>query len=540
MNENLRLKTISFAVVTSLICSIGPAFASPKPSTSRMPDVNSGVAQTSDRLSVTFPPTNHFVQDFSIIPSTELDGFISLFPPCQNVQSGNCIESLEFRQKESQTWTPAKLFTEFLAKDRGTLSAVRSSNTGKYWYYGNQSASENKFELNFGGASIWNIPEFPHEGGTQYKVSVSYSTMATGSNSDPNIFNFDIEPIQTFTPDNPATCTESAFLGSLDLARLQKCGDGLVRIPPVPQWFNFVKHDFPSNIELRLKVKPGNTQRKMSTWFNGRIGSPMIEVKLNEIVLAGAPLKVPISQTASLACSSLTMEIKREVFASLADPNICSTGKFGWNWFSETSGYRAMSVFRSFEPFVKELGKISLWSIGSTNVSNRCKQESFAGVVTSDAQVYESEIPNFNDQTKVLEYSIASPHLDSVGNANRGNFHLALSHALAKCLWGEGSPISLEYVNVQIIYQDGEKSVGTLHLRNSQDWIFLDIDNFGFSAPKIQINLLRGSQLSAPTVTPIPGGIKKNVKITCIKGKIRKTVSGASPKCPTGFKRLKN
>ena len=51
---------------------------------------------------------------------------------------------------------------------------------------------------------------------------------------------------------------------------------------------------------------------------------------------------------------------------------------------------------------------------------------------------------------------------------------------------------------------------------------------------------LVAAALAAPTPTATPSTsakpVVKKYKITCVKGKVKKFVTGTAPKCPTGYK----
>ena len=529
------------------LLSTSTGWADERPYSSRFQEIYSGSATNPEDISVTFLPTSFYENDFSIPPTQGSSWYTAVFPPCSEVASSNCIEGLEMRTVDSETWTAGTLKYQFNAANRSTLTAMRDPQRNIFWYFGNSAAEDNSLGINFGGASLWSFPDFKHEGGETYKVSIDFSTFAVGSAQTPNIFDFNVTPVRSYAPIS-ATCTETAYLGPLDTQRLPSCGNGLTRIQPEPKEFNYVTYDFPKNVEVRIKVKLGKLKPLLSTWFNGRIGKPEININADQIYISGSPLMVPYSKTPPIKCASLPKASRSLIRAELSDQGLCGVGKSGYNLMIGSSSPIAdvtpIQIFSSFEPFLKELGKASFWSLTSFSEDSRCKTSELAGLVTSDAQAYATAVPTFNEQTKILEYSIASPHLDSNGQANSGNFSLALRKTYAKCLWGPNVPLTREYAQIQILNNDGNMKVGTILLRDQGDWIYLDISNFGFSVPRIDISFKDASLTKLPSSAEISDPGKKKpagkliLTIKCKKGTKLLAVKGAAPKCPTGFRKV--
>lgn len=539
---------VVFALILALSFPATNASADEIPQSSRFQEIHSGSAESPEDLTVTFRPTSFFESDFSIPPIEGSNWYTAVFPPCDEVTISNCIEALEMREVGSDTWRVGTLNYQFKAKNRSTLTAMRDPQNNRFWYYGDSAAEDNSLGINFGGASLWSFPNLVHEGGASYKVSVAYSTFAIGSAQTPNIFDFNVTPVKSYLPNNPATCTETAYLGPLDTQKLPSCGNGLSRISPEPKEFNYVAFDFPKNVEVRIKVRLGKLKSLMSTWFNGRIGKPEINMNSDSISISGTPLMVPFSKTSIIKCATLSASARALVRAALSESGQCGIGKSGYNWVAGSTTAKIdvgpIEIFKAYEPFVRELGKASYWSLTSFSENSKCKSDDLAGVVTSDAQVYATAVPTFNDVTRVLEYSIASPHLDSKGQPNSGNFSLALNKKYAQCLWGENVPLTKEYVQIQILNSDGNPKIGVISLRDLGDWIYVDISNFGFSVPKIGISF-KDSEVKSPTSPPkvstpakSSATTKPSIAIKCKKGTKILAVKGTAPKCPSGYKKV--
>lgn len=104
---------------------------------------------------------------------------------------------------------------------------------------------------------------------------------------------------------------------------------------------------------------------------------------------------------------------------------------------------------------------------------------------------------------------------------------------MARCLYGfTDAPVS---ATASVTSENGSSNVATSILNEKNGWLHLGAYGFTYSTPTISVKL---------TGTPIPEEvpvkaptISVSKSIICVKGKVKKTVSGSSPKCPTGFKK---
>jgi hypothetical protein len=113
----------------------------------------------------------------------------------------------------------------------------------------------------------------------------------------------------------------------------------------------------------------------------------------------------------------------------------------------------------------------------------------------------------------------------------------------AKCIYGfTDAPIQ---ATVSISKEGGETTNIATELVSIQNgWMNLSANNFTFSDPTIRIKLTQEKAAAKPTptasATPSPTASKvaaSKITITCIKGKLKKMVTGTKPVCPTGYKK---
>jgi hypothetical protein len=85
----------------------------------------------------------------------------------------------------------------------------------------------------------------------------------------------------------------------------------------------------------------------------------------------------------------------------------------------------------------------------------------------------------------------------------------------------------------------------------SNGWLKMSAKGFSYSSPTIKVKLTQDAPAPTPspsasvtptpaaTATPAPAAspVAKKSTITCIKGKMTKTVTAVKPTCPTGYKK---
>jgi hypothetical protein len=161
------------------------------------------------------------------------------------------------------------------------------------------------------------------------------------------------------------------------------------------------------------------------------------------------------------------------------------------------------------------------------------------GFINTNATAYVSGPPTFNEQTQSLDYSVAAPHFAKDGSVFKGHYSIQLDANTARCMFGlKGTNLK---ATLSILNDKGESNVITSVAKEDKGWFNFSVAGFTFSSPTIRLKL---EEVAQPTITtspsPTPAAQKPAVvlkKITCVKGKTVKTVSGVNPKCPSGFKK---
>jgi len=148
------------------------------------------------------------------------------------------------------------------------------------------------------------------------------------------------------------------------------------------------------------------------------------------------------------------------------------------------------------------------------------------GIVTTNSTAYSAGPPEFKDGS--LNYQVSSPHFNPDGMTPfKGNYNLVMRSDVARCIYGfTKAPIK---ASISILSSEGANDVATTATSEKDGWLYLSANNFQFSSPTIQV------KLSQDAVAQVPSSGKST--ITCVKGKLTKTVSGSKPTCPSGYKR---
>jgi hypothetical protein len=223
----------------------------------------------------------------------------------------------------------------------------------------------------------------------------------------------------------------------------------------------------------------------------------------------------------------------------------------------------------------KSIGDKTMWVARTLNEweversgTKRClgDKKNLTGIVTTNANMYISAPPTFNEATKTLDYKVASPHTDPNAKLNVGSYNLVLSSEAARCLYNfSKAPVS---ATVSIVSADGNSQVATTSVTEKNGWLYLSANGFTYSAPLVRIKLTQepenavsspspnpsSSPIATASPSPIPSSsaspspattstnslkvattATKKITITCIKGKTVKQVTALKPVCPKGY-----
>lgn len=299
--------------------------------------------------------------------------------------------------------------------------------------------------------------------------------------------------------------------------------------------------EFPTGYRFGITLRMG---KKPEGWYHGRLYLPTIVTKDwksgAEISIEAEPVKVP-SLDFTVPNAEIPQKI-RDLILTYESFGVQGDG-IGSTKISEMlSGPRALALVSGFVPSYKDKATTTdyYWSFKTLNYSygqdestRKCsdKTGNLAGLVTTNALAYAAGPPVFDKETSSLSYKVSSPHFEASGIEASGSYDLSLRSDVARCIYGfSKAPIRAE---ISITSSEGEKKVATTTVNEKNGWLYLSAKGFTFSTPLINVKLSQDVVIAGPTKSVA----KKSTSITCVKGKTSKKVTGANPKCPTGYKK---
>jgi hypothetical protein len=409
-----------------------------------------------------------------------------------------------------------------------------------------------------GLGSIWRIPGVTNSAGNDsYFVATQmtgWGNKSTGTPARNAIFNYGqllagIMPVQELSANVLALSAIDAGInpqGAFGSNGTQYAADGSI-CAATEIGICYAVRQFPQEYKFGISLR---LTKKQSGWFHGRLYLPSISIKDwnqgQEISIEAEPVKVP-SLEFVVPNSEIPQAIRTLVFNG-KEWGMKGIGT-GRTYISENlSGPYTMELVSGFAPAYKDKATTtdSYWSFktlnqdGSTDGVNRCSTTNgeLAGLVTTNALSYSAGPPAYDKETSSLNYKVSSPHFEADGKTEAmGSYDLALRSTVARCIYGfSNAPIKAE---ISITSQDGEKKVATTVINERNGWLYLSAKGFTFSSPVINVKLSQDAPVVAPTPSATPEAAKpiaKSVKIICVKGKVKKVVSGTKPLCPKGYK----
>lgn len=326
---------------------------------------------------------------------------------------------------------------------------------------------------------------------------------------------------------------------------------------------------FSRDMKFKLVVRLAQTPKG---WLHGRMAQPDVAfVPLAkpltgvQISVTGTSISVPVVQ-AGMQYNDLPEPLKRDYAKAVyQDEN----GRERWTGFRGRGGCCAMGRSRlpgwensmayvNYQSFPaawsdhgigelsawlphigdKATANLSSWSVRTLSAeemegADECLTDDkrIVGLVTTNATQYSGGPPKYNRKTATLDYQVAAPHYRSGGGKFFGIYDLTMRSDVARCLYGfSNAPLT---ASVSVVDDEGVTTVGTRNISEKDGWIKIAAYGFGFSAPTVKVKFSQGKTSSAAKK---PSAAGKPKSIVCVKGKQQRTVTGAKPICPKGWK----
>jgi len=371
-----------------------------------------------------------------------------------------------------------------------------------------------------GASSIWNLPGAPHSNGTKFLVRAAIGSPGADEVSYVDgalqrLINVKILPI-SFNPTFKSITREQ-----------------------------YVLEDFSQNYEYKLKLQLGIFLKSLSGWYFGRLQEP--EFNSNQIAgtleVSAKPAKIPVGITELIDLSDAQRIVKNCPADQYCGSTYLLWGKYSLFDSEEKMPPEILAEFEKIGSGVKTISTTTTWGFQSNRLgevievgtpTGDCIQKLtgkggrvFLGVVSSNATMFQTTGPTWNEEDKSFSFKVASPHLDVNSKPNLGMYSLSIPQEQAVCRWGSAALGGK--AQIEILNDNGTSriTVSSNQIRNGL--LMFHVSGFGYSSPTIKISMAMPQAQSPNTV--------KKLTITCIKGKATKKVTGVNPKCPAGFKR---
>ncbi len=464
--------------------------------------------------------------------------FKAMLKPCVDTTDTNCVLSLSAVKADG-------------SKVDGKFSRYVASDVKTYWD-GSSSAGvpDSRAE------SIWTFDGVSHSAGADFLLSsIVDGTYKVGQAPKFTRLQSVIQPVSEVKDSTVervrAMDTSLAILSQRDIenqagwtggqkgALAKNCAasdDGVC----------FKREPFPADLSFSVTIKLG---QNIGGWIHGRMKAPEITIDKSGtdylVKVLGEPISVPVA-----AYWANKADLSSEIISSYGPRAATSVGVgSGSSLRYQTNGQFNQEQIRLFSlwvPLIKDKASANpkMWMFGSLTPDSlatavqglasakECvtKASGLAGLVTTNATIYDGSIPAFDSSEGALNYKVAAPHFAADGSEFSGTYDLIMSSSVARCIYNfTSAPIS---ASVSITTSDGGvQKVATTVLNERNGWLHLGAYGFGFSEPTLKVKLTQ----AAPTPTAKP--VAKKITITCVKGKSIKKVTSVKPKCPSGYKK---
>lgn len=289
----------------------------------------------------------------------------------------------------------------------------------------------------------------------------------------------------------------------------------------------------------------GEELRNISSWMYARSSDPSIRVESSLtgkiLQLTGSPMLVPTAH------APMSRDQLLGIFPGL---NPATFGVFPATGMSMLIDSWGIDLFKKSLPYISDnsIGENVAWHFDSGFAyGNKCFQNldlGLGGIVVSNASSFSSSPPTWNETETSLDYEVGAPHYLSTGQINEGEYRILIQTGIAKCLWG--AEVLDGHASISIIDDAGVSQHVTSTFKVKDDFLYLSIAGFHYSASKIKVVVEAPKSVKASELPPIvetsttivglptiPKTTKKTA--TCVKGKSKRTIVSAALKCPKGY-----
>jgi len=293
-----------------------------------------------------------------------------------------------------------------------------------------------------------------------------------------------------------------------------------------------VTHKTSGVFSAEVKIRLSNDPPK---WLAGRVAEPSIKfTKLaqgKEVVISGSSVAVPLIEGS--VPTSLFAKYPRGITSDMLNTAAQNGTKLEID--SGLAIMYAADVFTELKD--KSTNVANYWNInGSSPITAFCAEDlqvdclqggsgpcvenskEFVGLLATNALIFNRNPPRLIDDE--IQFILASPHLLPNSKEAIGNFTLEASSSMLRCIYG--LPNLPLFAEIAVVNDAGIEKIATKSFSEKKGISYISVNNFSFSVPKIKIKIYPAN---------------KRLTIKCVKGNVKKSVSGLKPVCPTGYKK---
>lgn len=147
----------------------------------------------------------------------------------------------------------------------------------------------------------------------------------------------------------------------------------------------------------------------------------------------------------------------------------------------------------------RSIATINTWRLRSISGPVDCldTEHGQMGLASTNASIYESSPPTFDETTGAFSYNVAAPHLDVNGDVAVGRYSFALPLDAMQCLYGLSELPT--FAQFSTAYSDGEPSEEEVRAVSIKDgYLNVSVVGFHYSSPRVRVSLgtLKGAKFS--------------------------------------------
>ena len=363
--------------------------------------------------------------------------------------------------------------------------------------------------------------------------------------------------VQTFSFEVVPVYKEDAPGLKANLAQEVVDNNGLHRVVSVPVLGCYAADDgiclnrrpFADGVKVKLAM---HLSKRISGWIVGRLDRPQVSTQPINDNVDRINVQAGISKD---VFAGNWLDASSKVFSALKAPSACpDNNKFG----AMVAGQQqemgmdpgencAINFYQQIGPLLgdKAYAITPSWTMTTaqrTSNTSKCITDfdGLAGVGATNASAYDPGAPEYNEAKGSLTYHVAAPSLGPDGSSIAARYALSMPVSVFECLYNVKSVPPQATIAVTSL--NGSTVTQSVILNQASGWVNFAADNFDFSDTSLlTITLGKSAPASSTAATSstskatTPSKPATKTTITCMKGKVKKTVTGVNPTCPAGY-----